>query len=326
MHHHDLVELVHRLLLDRIPLNSGKTPSGWVTFNCPMCSDKRKRGGVIQNNSKVSYHCFNCNFTTGWSPSPRLGGKYRKLCETLGASTKDIHEVVLALMKHGDELDIDENIDSYVYSASNFDVVSLPDTVQLVENLDDTHKVKQYAIERGLLGNYPLLFIDNKLYNSRLVVPFMYNNQLVGWTGRHVNPPDKETPKYLLNMQSGYVFNLDQFVQSNRDFVIVTEGVFDAILVDGISVLGNGVTSEQAHLIDKLNKRVILCPDRDSAGKELIDQAVELGWEVSFPTWASDIKDAADAVDRYGRLLTVKSIVDNATDNKIKIQVQAKML
>jgi len=326
MHHHDLVELVHRLLLDRIPLNSGKTSSGWVTFDCPMCSDKRKRAGVIQNNSKVSYHCFNCNFTTGWSPSPRLGGKYRKLCETLGASTKEIHEVVLSLMKHGDELDIDENVDSYVYSASNFDVVSLPDSVKLVETLDDDHKVKQYAIERGLLGNYPLLFIDNKLYSSRLVVPFMYNNQLVGWTGRHVNPPDKATPKYLLNMQSGYVFNLDQFVQSNRDFVIVTEGVFDAILVDGISVLGNGVTSEQAHLIDKLNKRVILCPDRDSAGKELIEQAIELGWEVSFPTWASDIKDAADAVDRYGRLLTVKSIVDNATDNKIKIQVQAKML
>ena len=66
MHHHELVDQVHRLLMDNLPISSGKTPSGWTTFNCPMCSDKRKRGGVIQSNSKISYHCFNCNFTTGW--------------------------------------------------------------------------------------------------------------------------------------------------------------------------------------------------------------------------------------------------------------------
>ena len=79
-------------------------------------------------------------------------------------------------------------------------------------------------------------------------------------------------------------------------------------------------------LIDKLNKRVILCPDRDDAGKDLIEKAVELGWEVSFPPWHSDCKDAADAVQKYGRLLTLKSIVDNATNNKLKIEVKAKMI
>lgn len=325
MHHHELVEQVHRLLMDRIPLSAGKTPSGWITFNCPMCTDKRKRGGVIQNSSKISYHCFNCNYTTGWSPTPRLGARYKKLVETLGASQKDIQEVVFNLLKYSDDLNIEET-DAYVYSASTFDVVNLPKDASLIESLPDDHAVKQYALSRKLLGVYPLLHFDNNLYKSRIVVPFMYNDELVGWTGRHINPPDKETPKYLLNMQSGYVFNIDRFVDSERDFVVVTEGVFDAILVDGISVLGNGVTPEQAHLIDKLNKRVILCPDRDSAGKQLIEQAIELGWEVSFPPWKDGIKDAADAVVKYGRLLTLKSILQNASNNKIKIQVQAKML
>ena len=164
------------------------------------------------------------------------------------------------------------------------------------------------------------------MYNARLVVPFMYNNQLVGWTGRHINPPNKETAKYLLNMQSGYVFNIDKFVDTDREVVVVVEGVFDAILIDGISVLGNGVTAEQAHLIDKLNKRVILCPDRDEAGKDLIDKAIELGWEISFPPWSKECKDAADAVTKYGRLLTLASIVKHASSNKIKNQVKAKML
>lgn len=325
MHHHELVDQVHRLLMDNLPLNSGKTPSGWITFDCPLCSDKRKRAGVIQSSAKISYHCFNCGYTTGWAPGPKLGGKYRKLCETLGVAIADIHKVVLDLMKYSEELEIEDSTE-YVYAEASFKTHQLPEETTLVEHLEDGHPVKEYAEQRGLLGNFPLMHINNSLYKKRLVVPFMYNNELVGWTGRHINPPNKETAKYLLNMQSGYVFNIDRYVNSDRNFVIVVEGVFDAILIDGISVLGNGVTSEQAQLIAKLNKRVILCPDKDSAGKDLIAKAVELGWEVSFPKWSPECKDVADAVNKYGRLLTMKSIIDNAISNKLKIQVQAKML
>ena len=69
-----------------------------------------------------------------------------------------------------------------------------------------------------------------------------------------------------------------------------------------------------------------MCPDRDAAGKELIRQAAELGWEVSFPPWHTDIKDVGDAVLKYGRLLTLSSIIKYAVANKIKIEVQSKML
>ena len=79
-------------------------------------------------------------------------------------------------------------------------------------------------------------------------------------------------------------------------------------------------------LIDKLGLRVIVCPDRDKAGIELIDQALALGWEVSFPQWHVDCKDAADAVSKYGRLATVYSIMHSATGNKIKAQVKAKLI
>ena len=55
-------------------------------------------------------------------------------------------------------------------------------------------------------------------------------------------------------------------------------------------------------------------------------QAAELGWEVSFPPWHIDCKDAADAVQRYGRMATVSSIIKHATNNKLKIEVKAKMI
>jgi hypothetical protein len=68
-----------------------------------------------------------------------------------------------------------------------------------------------------------------------------------------------------------------------------------------------------------------LCPDRDQAGKQLVDQAIGLGWEVSFPPWHAECKDAADAVARYGRLATLNSIIQHSTDNSIKIRVKNKL-
>ena len=320
-----VVGSVHGLLLDHLPLKTTKTPSGWITMNCPMCSDKRKRGGLNTNGSKISFHCFNCNFTTGWSLSPYLGKKYRELAEKMGADKKSIHDAQIELMKFSEEFE-EVNLDNYVYNIATFEEYDLPEGVQLVESLSDVNPIKQYAYSRGLLDLYPLMHFTDMANRKRLIVPFFYDNKLVGWTGRHIAPPDKETPKYLHKLQPGYVFNIDTFVGSERDIVIVTEGVFDAILIDGVSILGNTITPEQAHLIDKLDLRIIVCPDRDKAGKELIEQALQLGWEVSFPDWASDCKDAADAVQKYGRLATVYSIIHNATGNKIKAQVKAKLI
>lgn len=321
-----IVEGVHRLLLDNLPLRATRTSSGWHTFNCPMCSDKRKRAGVITSGAKISFNCFNCKYTTGWSPNPYIGQKFKDLAIRLGASESAIHGVQVELMRCQEELEGLET-EGYVYNLSKFETVELPDDVQMIEDLPVDHDVRQYARQRGLEGIYPLLYFPNDpLYSKRLVVPFTFNGEVIGWTGRHIAPPDKATPKYLHKMPPGYVFNIDRFADSDREIVIVVEGVFDAIGIDGIAVMGNHVTPEQAHLIERLGKRVILCPDRDKAGKELIDEALALDWEVSFPPWHKDVKDAADAVAKYGRLLTVASIIKHATDNKIKAQVKAKML
>jgi len=46
---------------------------------------------------------------------------------------------------------------------------------------------------------------------------------------------------------------------------------------------------------------------------------------VSFPEWENNIKDCADAVKHYGRLYTLKSVIDSAINNKAKIQVYKKI-
>lgn len=325
----DIVGQVHGLITDNLPPRTGSTPSGWRTLNCPMCTDRRHRGGVKIEGTSIGYNCFNCGYSTRWEPGSGLGHKYRELAKRLGASDTDIHRVNLALMQFRGDL---EGFTSYQHrSLPRFQHRELPSEARLVADLDDDHPVKQYAQQRGVLGLYPLLhfdFADIKerfKWRDRLVVPFTYDDEIVGWTGRHVNPPDKTVPKYLSEQPEGYVFGLDR-VSEHHKITVVVEGVLDAILINGVSPLGNSVSSDQIKLINQLGTTPIVCPDRDAAGKELIAAALENGWRVSFPPWEPGIKDVGDAVQEYGRLLTMASIVQHSIQNPTKIRVKAKML
>lgn len=324
----DIVGQVHGLVLDHLPARTGSTPSGWRTLNCPMCTDRRHRGGVKVDGPAIGYNCFNCGYSTRWEPGSHLTQKYRDLAGRLGASDTDIHRVNLKLMQFRSELEGFSDHD--VRPIGRFPTQSLPAEAVLVSDLNTHHPVRVYAEQRGLLGIYPVLWFDYQdmreriKWRDRMVIPFMHNGELVGWTGRHINPANKETPKYLSNQPEGYVFNLDAQT-SERKIIILTEGVIDAALIDGISVMGNTVNDQQARLINSLDATVVVCPDRDQAGNELIKAALAHGWRVSFPPWQANIKDVGDAVGEYGRLLTVASIIEHSTQNPTKIRVRSKL-
>lgn len=53
----------------------------------------------------------------------------------------------------------------------------------------------------------------------------------------------------------------------------------------------------------------------------LIKQAIDYGWSVAFPTWDDDVKDCADAVQRYGRLFVTVDAIKTAQQGEIKISV-----
>ena len=90
---------------------------------------------------------------------------------------------------------------------------------------------------------------------------------------------------------------------------------------DGIALLGSQVTNKQAEYLNGFNREIILVPDRDQPGKKLIASAIKHGWSVSFPEWDKEIGDVADAVKKYGRLFTLKSIIDAKENAPVKINV-----
>ncbi len=91
---------------------------------------------------------------------------------------------------------------------------------------------------------------DFPLMTNRLLIPVYYHGMLVGWQGRAID--DEIRPKYytMPGFPKGRVlFNFD--VAKSKPFVVVCEGVFDAIRVGdcAVAVLGSQITSMQSKLL-----------------------------------------------------------------------------
>jgi hypothetical protein len=313
--------LISDTLVSYLPLKKKQTPSGWISFNAVCCDDKRNRGGLIKDGDTVSYHCFNCGFKASWQPGRTVSAKLRKLLNLLNVPDDLVSKITIESLRY-------TNVDSYVPTVSlpKFEVKSLPDQAKLItEYLNDPPEslmpVIEYLLSRDLyLEDYPFYWSPIQTFRQRLIIPFYYQNRIVGYTARAI---DDTRPKYMAEQQPGYVFNLDR-QHTHREFVIVCEGPMDAIGIDGLAIMGSEINSQQRMLIDQLKRTVIIVPDRDANGKKLVEQAIEYNWSVSLPDWSEGIKDINDAVRTYGKLTTLLMIKQNQMTNDVKIKLTAK--
>lgn len=322
------MSIVKDTLVTFLPPKRKTTPSGWISFNAPCChhngtsADTRGRGGLISNgDGGLSFHCFNCGFKASWQPGRNLSHKLRKLFQWLGAPDDIINKLALDIIR------LNEDVVNFkpMLELPTFKNVDLPPSAKIIdENTEDENckKVISYMKSRCLHIDDTKFYWSPELgYRDRLIIPFFYNNNIVGWTARTVT--DNKKPKYLSEQQPGFVYNLDE-QGFNKSFVVVCEGPLDAIHIDGVALLGSEVKDQQALLINSLNKNVILVPDKDKAGSKLIEQAIDYNWSVSLPNWDNDINDIGDCVQKYGRLYTLYSIVSAAESSKLKIQLREK--
>lgn len=323
------MSIVKDTILAYLPSKRKQTPSGWISFNAQCCTyngesqDTKQRGGLIENGEGVSYHCFNCGFKASWQPGRTLNYKMRKLLRWLSAPDDEINRLSLEVLR------LSEGIEQTTHETKlpTFETVNFPDgTIEIKE--DESHgenydAVLKYLKERNLPLNdeYKYFWCNNFIYKRRIIIPFYHESKLVGWTARVID--SNRNPRYLMETQPGFVFGLDQ-QRYQKQFCIVTEGPIDAIHVEGAAINGSEVSEQQMMLINRLNKTVILVPDRDPKGKAFMEQALELGWQVSLPDWNSDIKDISDCVKHHGRVYALYSIVSAAESSPLKTRLRAK--
>ena len=315
---------IQQAVIDALPGKQKRTTNGWISFNAVCCHhngesmDKRSRGGVIAHGEAISYHCFNCNFKTGWQPGRHISFKMRKLLTWLNVDENTRQMLNIEALRIKDTVVVD-SVEEEKFEIK-FKPRPMPDNTVVLA--DAPQHIQDYVTQRGL-DSARLLYSDTKPAGmwKRFIIPCTYKNKLVGYTARTTDENSK--PKYHNSYDTGYVYGMDDQLP-NAKFVVVTEGVLDAMSIGGVGILSNNASETQAEIIDTLAREVILVPDRDSAGQRLIDDALEYGWSVSFPEWGSDVKDINDAVVRYGKLFTLKSIIDAKQTMSLKINLMRK--
>lgn len=320
---------IQATLLALLPPGRKHTSGGWESFNAVCChhrgerADSRKRGGVLTDaDGGFQYHCFNCNFKAGWSPGKLLSKNTKDLFKWLGLSELDIGKLSLMALKQQENLPKSARPLNFVLHE-----VALPDNSKLLTEWiaqgEDITPVIEYLLARGMdIDWYPWMWSPEPGYRDRIIIPFYQDEKIVGYTGRKIT---EGKPKYLTESQSGYVFNISR-QDHHRKYVIVTEGQFDAIAIDGVALMTNEPNDMQVARLESLGKEVICVPDRDRPGAKMLGHAIKNNWSASLPPWGDDIKDVADAVNKYGRLYVLATILHYKIDNKIKIELLKKKL
>jgi hypothetical protein len=314
-----------------LPGKRKQTPSGWISFNAPCCDDKRQRGGLIFNaGDAVSYHCFNCGFKASWQPGRHISQKMNQFMRNLNIPDTTISQLRLEALRldESNNTEVRSIIPTFDNRALPMDAISFEELTTFLKLPDGDYAVPTkfteafaYLVERKIdPWSYPFYWTNKVGFNNRIIIPFLYKGEIVGWTARAINDAK---PKYLSEQQPGYVFNLDR-QQDNCEVVICCEGPFDALSINGCALLGAEIKDSQNWLLKQLGKEIVLVPDRDHEGPRTVEQAIEYGWSVSMPDWPEGVKDVNDAVSKIGRLATLYLIVSAKESNSLKIQLRAK--
>jgi len=307
---------------------SQPSSSGWCAVRCAVCNDhtrKGLRGAFLFKDDTVIYKCWNCSAKGGYEPTKTaiMSKNMESILNAFGIPSAAWKDLILDnIRKLGS---IVPSSPRTLPKQKNIEPIELkqPD---IFYRLSDAPPDDQLAItatrylidERGIQPeDYPFLLAHNstnvllKKWGRRLIIPIFKDNKLIFYTGRALYdaPKKYETPSTEKNR---ILYGFDLLFAHTTAPLLIVEGWFDAMSIDGIATFGNIITEAQAQWLNKSSREKIYIPDKTGDGHLAAQQALSLGWKISTPNIGSNCKDMNDAVMKYGKLYTIKSIIDNA--------------
>lgn len=365
-------DFVWEALMEAVSFRRKKTTPSGINICCPLCiengersADRKYRLGLKPMMPGVVYHCFNCDMKGTHKPGDILSKKTQRLLLALGMDDLEVKRLTHKSFRYRALFEANPEAQANLPTSFelSFPARPLPRGAKSLQawaeagcSDRDFLDVASYSFSRGddvsMATTYywtpePQARVQDDPrsgtlpFNRRLVIPFYRGDSIVGWSARVIDHGIE--PRYHTVSPQDYIFNNHVIGDRERKFVIVQEGVFDALAIDGVATLGAKLNDRQAAWLNSTDKIKIVVPDRDAAGGRLIDVALKWKWHVAFPAlisgtdnWWDDfvvedgervyVKDVATAVKHYGRLYVLTSILKTMTANPTEIAVKKKLL
>lgn len=303
------------ILQEKLPLGP-KNSRGWYELRCAVCNDHSPRFGIYHDGTYTSCHCWNCGVKAKYEEGTgKLSRSFRQVLEAFGITKNDLVELRSTIFNQAKAEETAVTLDalkkvklvtpevalpdnSYPIGHELFPELQLPLASYLERRKVDPLKVKaHFSLDPRMLG--------------RVIIPFYRAGKVIYWQARHIE--DGVKPRYLNSYCSrdAVLYGYDELVSWKSTPIFVTEGVFDAIVLDGVCTLGSSINAAKLEVLRRCRRRLIFVVDRDKTGGEFGATALENGWEVTFVD--ERVKDANQSVQQHGLAYTIYTLLSNAT-------------
>jgi hypothetical protein len=305
------------------PVNS----RGFHDVHCQVCHDKIPRGAFRFDASSVGYTCFHCGAAARYEEGTgRLSKNFRGILYAFGITREDLMALpssILAAPKEESAI----TLDSLQTSSFATPSISLPEKCfSFGVNHHEELQVPllEYLEKRCIdpLACDARFSLDTR-YRRRVIIPFYRGADIIYWQARAID--DEVVPRYLNApvARDAIIYGYSALNAPDPTPLFVTEGVFDAITLNGICILGSSLNEVKIQLLKSSSRRIIFIIDSNTAGENLAHKALAHGWEVTMVHPGA--VDANRSVQLYGLPFTVYSLLKNTTRNRIEFDLQMRL-
>jgi hypothetical protein len=319
--------------LIREKISLGKTDSrGFYSFKCQCCHDYKVRAGFKFEHNMIGYNCWNCGKAGKYEEfSGKISKNMRGILNAYDIDDSEISTVVnSAFFFKKEEEESSISLASLAKVNTITPIVTLPSkSFKLGSTADFSEyqeKIINYLISRKVnFDKYPFYFSLNDRYINRVVVPFYRDGALVYWQARAIDDNKKRYENAMVS-RDAVIFNVDKLFNHTNAPLFVAEGIFDAMMFDGVAILGSKLTPAKLELLKKSTRKLIFVIDKDKNGKHLAEEVIRHGWKIAFSPEGTE--DLNTSVQRFGLIWTanelVKSIPKNADAERLAINLNCK--
>jgi DNA primase len=249
------------------------TKSGdWLKMRCILPFGHKDHSPSMFIHSKHgAYNCFVCGT-----------GNWNQLCEHMEWNV-EIESITIDGVPDVVWKDTQEKIKNIDKNKTKEHSKSIPKGFKKI-TITDKHCIKhhKYMVDRNienLIDMFNVGYVpkgDSKYgmnFVNRIIIPCHDNSGNYMWCeGRaivHTKVDRKYYRPFGIN-KTKYLFNYHRVIRANYDWVIVVEGIIDAMILwswrlPGVCCFGASISDEQISLLSKFNK-VFVCLDNDPAG------------------------------------------------------------
>lgn len=306
-----------------------KLNTGWLAGKCALCSDYKERAGFKFEHGNIVYNCFNCGVSAVFEEgSGKLSSKFKKICDAYYIDSEEISKVLgSSLFSKEAVKEQTITLNSISSKSPGFRSIKQPSSWKplgkVLEHEDYQIKLIKYLEHRKVnVAEHDFFFSLEDKFKDRVIIPFYKNGTLFYWQARSINSQEKKRWENAPCSRDGVIFNPDALQRRTALPLFVSEGIFDAFMFDGISLLGSHISSK-LDILRTTSRRCIFVIDKDSNGKALAEEVLKYGWEITFAPHLTD--DINHSVQRFGKIWTASQLLANICKNRDDAELKLRL-